>query len=78
MTEWIISENPKRYDVINAFRNLRTICHGPGKVIKENAAGHLADMLKDVSHSLQQALLILTAKYLAVRLVAIRKRHGKF
>lgn len=25
MTEWIISGNPKRYDVINAFRNLRTI-----------------------------------------------------
>ena len=23
MTEWIISGNPKRYDVINAFRNLR-------------------------------------------------------
>ena len=25
MTEWIISGNPKKYDVINAFRNLKTI-----------------------------------------------------
>ncbi|WP_277407863.1 hypothetical protein [Lacrimispora xylanisolvens] len=46
------------------------MCYCTGEIVKYNPVRNFAHVFKDISHSLEQTLLVLATKYLTVGMIA--------